>query len=182
MKKLLSILTVFTVAFGISSFVMKSEDDTINWMSIEEAAEANENGANLPIFVDVYTDWCGWCKRLDQTTFRDPAVVAYMNSHFLNVKLDGEERDDITVKGQTFKYVASGRRGYNELPATLLNGKLSYPTVVFLNADLENLSPVPGYRQAGEFLIIAKFFGDGIYLEKTWDEYQESLQAEEAAE
>lgn len=151
-------------------------------MSFEEAVALNEAGANKPIFIDVYTDWCGWCKRLDQTTFSDPKVVEYMNATFLNVKLDGEERDTINFKGQKFKYVASGRRGYNELPAALLNGRLSYPTVVFLNAEFQNLSPVPGYQPAPQFLQIAKFFGDGHYQTTTWEDYVAAQQAEESTE
>lgn len=149
----------------------KPQLESIQWMSIEQAVRANENGANLPIFIDVYTDWCGWCKRMDQTTFQDPEVVLYMNSHFLNVKLDAEQKEDIVIKGTSYKFVPSGRKGYNELAATLLNGRLSYPTVVFLSAELKNLSPVPGYQQAPQFLHIAKFFGDGTYLAKSWEEY-----------
>lgn len=143
----------------------------IQWMTFEQAVAANEAGADKPVFIDVYTDWCGWCKRMEQTTFRDPQVAAYMNENFLNVKLDGEERDTIMFKGQAFTYVASGRRGYNQLPAALLNGKLSYPTVVFLNAEFQNLSPVPGYQPAEPFLKIARYFGDGIYLNTSWEEY-----------
>lgn len=166
MKKIITLV----VALWMSASTF-AQEDAIQWMSFEEAVAANDEGANKPIFIDVYTDWCGWCKRLDATTFKDPRVVEYMNDTYLNVKLDGEERETIVFRDQEFNYVASGRRGYNELPAALLNGRLSYPTVVFLNAEFENLSPVPGYQPADQFLQIAKFFGDGHYLDTPWEDY-----------
>lgn len=190
LKFILPVVAIGLMAFGWSnhtsseaiSIQSEVEDEGIQWMTIEEAASALENGTNLPVFIDVYTDWCGWCKRQDATTFSDPKVVEYMNSHFLNVKLNAEQTEDIVIKGQTFKFVAQGRRGYHEFAATIMNGKMSYPTVVFLDAELHNLSPVPGYRPAHEFLPIATYFGDGIYLEKTWEEYTSNSTEENSEE
>jgi len=123
------------------------------------------------IFIDVYTDWCGWCKRMDAATFQKPEDAKYMNEHFYNVKFDAEQKEDITILGNTFKFVAQGRRGYHELAAALLNGKMSYPTVVFMNGKFEMLSPVPGYQEPVQFLKVATFFGDDIYRDKKWEEY-----------
>jgi thioredoxin-related protein len=82
-----------------------------------------------------------------------------------------KEKKPIEYKGNTFKYVPSGRRGYHELAAALLQGKMSYPTVVFLDEEMNMLSPVPGYQQVGPFLQIAKYFGDNIYKDKDWQSY-----------
>lgn len=43
------------------------------------------------VFVDAYTDWCGWCKKMDQDTFSDSAVGAYMNDRFVSTKFNMEE-------------------------------------------------------------------------------------------
>ena len=87
------------------------------------------------------------------------------------VKLDGEGKEPIDFKGKTYKYVPSGKRGYHELAAALLQGRLSYPTVVFMDEQLNMLSPVPGYQKPDPFLNIARYFGDNIYLEKDWKTY-----------
>ncbi len=155
----------------------QSESNEINWVTIEQADSMNKAGVNLPVFIDVYTDWCGWCKRMDATTFKDSAVVAFMNDNFINVKFNGEARRDIDFKNVTFSFVASGRRGYHELAAALLQGKLSYPTVVFLNENLDMIQPVPGYRAAPEFLAIATYLGEGHYKTTAWDAFLAEYQA-----
>jgi len=134
-----------------------------------ELTQAEENPKK--IFIDVYTDWCGWCKRMDKATFQKPEVAAYMNEHYYNVKFNAEQKEDITILNNTFTFVAQGQRGYHELAAALLNGKMSYPTVIFMNNKFEMLSPVPGYQEPVQFLKIANFFGSNAYKDTPWEEY-----------
>ena len=144
----------------------------INWISWEEAVELSKTDAQpKKIFVDVYTDWCGWCKKMDKNTFQNPEVSKYMQDNFYMVKMDAEGKDPIKYQGKTFKFVPSGRRGYHELAAALLQGRMSYPTVVFLDEQLNMLSPVPGYQQVEPFMQIAKYFGENIYKDKDWESY-----------
>ncbi len=146
----------------------------VNWLSWEEAAALVETEKNpKKIFVDVYTDWCGWCKKMDKDTFQDAEVAAYMKQNFYMVKLDGENKEPIEFKGKTYKFVPSGRSGYHELAAALMQGRLSYPTVIFLDSEMKILSPVPGYQKPEPFLNIAKYFGDDIYKVKDWKTYSE---------
>ena len=123
------------------------------------------------MFIDVYTDWCGWCKKMDKDTFQDAEVAAYMTENFYMVKLDAEQKEPIEFGGKTYTFVASGRRGYHQLAAALLQGKLSYPTVVFLDENLKMLSPVPGYQKPDAFLKIARYFGENIYRDTSWEAY-----------
>ena len=166
-----SIFTQICLLFLVFSGLNVQAQD-INWISWEEAVELSKTDAKpKKIFVDVYTDWCGWCKKMDQNTFQNPEVSKYMQDNFYMVKMDAEGKDPIVYQGKTFKYVPSGRRGYHELAAALLQGKMSYPTVVFLDESLNMLSPVPGYQQVEPFMQIAKYFGDNIYKNKDWQSY-----------
>jgi len=154
------------------SIPFRAQAQDIQWMSWEEAVSLSQSDKNpKKLFVDVYTDWCGWCKKMDKETFQNPEVSKYMQENFYMVKLDGEGKEPIEYNGKTFKYVPSGRRGYHELAVALLQGKLSYPTVVFLDEDRKMLSPVPGYQQVGPFLHMARYFGENIYKEKDWKSY-----------
>jgi len=109
--------------------------------------------------------------KVDKDTFQNPEVAAYMNENFIMVKMDGEGKEPLDFNGKTFKYIPSGRRGYHELAAALLQGRLSYPTVVFLDEDMKMLSPVPGYQKVEPFLQIARYFGDDIYKTQDWKTY-----------
>lgn len=161
---------VLLLVFGLISFTVNAQE--VTWLSLDEAAALAENDKKpKKIFVDVYTDWCGWCKKMDKDTFQNATVAKYMTDNFYMVKMDGEGKEPIEFKGKTYKYVAAGKRGYHELAAALLQGRLSYPTVVFLDEKLNMLSPVPGYQKPKPFLNIAKYFGDDIYKEKDWKTY-----------
>ena len=165
MKNIVLILGVL-----LSTVTMAQEK--IQWMSIEEAYALTLSEENpKKIFIDVYTDWCGWCKRMDKATFQNAEVAAYMNANYYNVKFDAEQRESVVILDNTFKFIPQGNRGYHELAAALLNGKMSYPTVVFMNDKFELLSPVPGYQEPTGFLQVAKFFGDDIYTVQSWQDY-----------
>lgn len=166
-KPILRIIVVFVTLISFSATAQE-----VTWLSWNEAATlATTDATPKKIFVDVYTDWCGWCKKMDKDTFQNKEVAAYMEANFYMVKLDGEGKEEIEYKGKTFKFVPSGRNGYHEFAAALLNGKMSYPTTVFLDEEMNMLSPVPGYQKPAPFLNIAKYFGDDIYKEKDWKTY-----------
>ena len=144
--------------------------DKIQWYSIEQAEKlANENPKK--IFIDVYTDWCGWCKKMDATTYTDPGIVKILNNDFYAVRLDAEQKSDIIFKNKAYKYIPNGRSGYNELAAILLNGQLSYPTTVYLDENLNEIQPIPGYLTVEKLEPILKFLGQDFYKKVTWEQF-----------
>ncbi len=166
-QKYLSVLFLILLLPLTASFAQE-----VSWMSWEEAVQrASTDAQPKKMFIDVYTDWCGWCKKMDKDTFQDPEVAAYMEENFYMVKLDAEQKEPIEFAGKTYTFVPSGRRGYHQLAAALLQGKMSYPTVVFLDEQLKMLSPVPGYQKPDAFMKIARYFGDNIYRDTSWQAY-----------
>ena len=156
----------------LALFSIGLQAQQVNWLSWEEAASLASTDKNpKKIFIDVYTDWCGWCKKMDKDTFQNAEVAAYMSRNFYMVKLDGEGKDPIEFKGKTFKFIPQGRKGYHEFAAALMQGRMSYPTVVFLDENMNMLSPVPGYQKPEPFLNIARYFGDDIYKDTDWQTY-----------
>ena len=151
--KIFVLLAFFTTAINV-----KAQDDAdkeINWITFEEAIALNKENPK-PIFIDLYTDWCGWGKKMDQSTFKEKDVAAYMNENFYNVKFDAEQKEDVEYKGNTFKFVEQGRRGYHELAAGLLQGKMSYPSFVVLNKEEQIMQIIKGYQTSDRFLPILK--------------------------
>ncbi|WP_242919452.1 thioredoxin family protein [Pontibacter liquoris] len=143
--------------------------EPIHWLTIEEAA-ARQKKEPRKMMIDVYTDWCGWCKKMDKTTFADPELAAYVNAHYYAIKLDAEGKDPITLDGHTFKYNPEYRS--HELAIALLNGQMSYPSTVYLDEEMKMLSPVPGYLDAPAFMKILRYFGGNHHKTMTWQEYE----------
>jgi thioredoxin-related protein len=171
MKKLIIPILLFLL-----SFQSYAQDSNINWVTFEQAVELNKETPK-PFLIDIYTDWCGWCKRMDQTTYENDILVQYINKNFHAVKLDGEQKEDITFKDYTFKFKPNGRRGYNEFAAVLLNGKLSYPTTVFMNKELELLDRVPGYLNEKIMEQVTSYFADEKYKTEKWEDFVKNFKS-----
>lgn len=165
-----STLIAFTTLFF--SLTLVAQQESIQWSDIDTLnIVLNDEDNEKHFFIDVYTDWCGWCKRMDATTFSDPEIVEIMNEYFIPVKFDAEQKEPISFSGKEFKFVDNGRRGYNELAAALMQNKMSYPTVVLLNEKTQMIQPIPGYRSAKDLKPILIFIGKKIYKEKSYEEF-----------
>ncbi|MCB0628568.1 MAG: DUF255 domain-containing protein [Lewinella sp.] len=141
-----------SVATSAPAALKKSQPgDAIQWISWNEAVAAQETDPKL-LLVDVYTDWCKWCKVMDEQTFSDPQVADYINEHFYAVKLNAENEEPIMFRGQEFKVVAGGRRGIHTLAYALLDGQLSYPSYVYLNENYERMHISKGFKPVDPFM------------------------------
>ncbi|MDV6168952.1 thioredoxin family protein [Flavobacterium sp. DG1-102-2] len=108
----------------------------IKWMTMDEALVAQKKKAK-PIFMDVYTDWCGPCKILDKVTFHDAEVVKYISDNYYAVKFNAEGNSEVNYLGKKYanpQYDASrkGRNAMHQFAASLnLEG---YPSMVIFDA------------------------------------------------
>jgi thioredoxin-related protein len=152
---------------------VQSENELIQWLTWEEAIQKSQT-EKKKIVVDIYTDWCGWCKRLDANTFQQEHIARYINEHYYAVKFNAEQRKDIEFKGKTYKFLDQGRRGYHELAAEITRGRLGYPTIVFLDEDLEVIQAINGYKGPEDFEKIMTYFAKDYYKKMPWDAYQKS--------
>jgi len=114
---------------------------------------------------------------MDSETFEQSMVSSYLNEHFYPVKFDAEQKESITFEGKTFKYVPNGRRGYHELAAALLAGKMSYPTVVFLNENFQLLQRIPGYLDIPTFDMIMHYLAEEHYIKTPWADFQKTYES-----
>lgn len=170
MPKVIQILILFGTFLLNSQLAMaQSASSKINWISLEEAAKLRETEPRK-VMIDVYTDWCGWCKRMDKTTFSDPNVIEYINANYYAVKLDAEQREPITVGGKTYNYNPDvGRRGVHEIAQELLQGKMSYPTTVFLDENMNMIQPIAGYLDAPTIQPILEYLAINAYKETPYE-------------
>ena len=192
MKKVFFVVIAFVAAGAFYAFVPKgakvAEDSPkatltstktvhaagpINWMTWDEAIKANEK-TGKKIFIDFYTDWCGWCKKMDSSTFSDEGVAAYINENFHPVKFDAEQKEAIEFKGTTFSYQKGGRRGVHMLAAELLDGRLGYPSYVYLTPSYDRILISPGYKPVPDMKKELKFVAEDHYTKTTWEQYKKT--------
>lgn len=102
-------------------------------------------------FVSVYTDWCGYCRKLDRETLRAGPVVAELNKHFVSVKLNAESDEQVTWKGKTM----------SKRDLALLWGVEGYPTMLFLNSKGEIIGKFPSYAEADLMIRLLTYISSG---------------------
>jgi len=157
------IVFLITLLFSSNINAQKSDEHgLIKWLTFEEAQKLSEKQPK-PMFIDVYTDWCGWCTRMNQTTFSVPGIARYINQNYYPVRFDAETQDTIMFQGKEFVNKSTAKKSTHELAVKLLNGRLSYPTIVYVDVR-KNISPVPGFMKAKDIEPILVYFGEDFPL------------------
>jgi thioredoxin-related protein len=174
MQKVISFLMIFFIAVLIFSFDDPGKPE-VNWISIKELNEMYSKDPK-PILVDVYTDWCGWCKEMDRKTYKNEKVVNYINEHYYAVKLNAESPDSMVFNNRQFGYKAKYKS--NELAEYLLYRQMEFPTTVFLPTIDARPAPLPGYLSVKDIEAPLKYFGEGFHKKQTFVEYNQSAKKE----
>ena len=170
MKKIITFVIIFTFCLNTNA------QEKVNWISFEKAVEANKNNPK-PFLVDIYTDWCGWCKKMDRDTYANPVIAKYINKNYHAIKMDGEGKEPITYKDYTFKFKNQGRTGYHELSALLMNGKLTYPMTVILSKEEKLLDRIPGYLDAKKMEMVLAYFMKKDRKAKSWGQFSKNFKS-----
>lgn len=127
----MKISKIYLIVFGLllisfkSSEISKSGILFIKGNYKEAVLKANEE--DKFIFMYVYAKWCGSCKKLKKTSFKDAEVGNYYNSNFINVQIDGESDE--------------GRKLVTKFKIT------QYPTLLILNQKGTVLTKTTGYMK-----------------------------------
>ena len=166
-------------AVGLSSMAFVSapprvdEGNPVKWMTFEQAVEKSKI-EKRPVFIDVYTDWCGWCKVMDKKTYSNKNVSSYVQEKFYAVKIDAESKKDFVWQGKSYSF----NRDYktNDFAIYLTRGQLSYPTTVFSPVDGEPQA-IPGYLTPAEFEELVKYFGEDKFGKVSFDEYRRNFKS-----
>lgn len=146
----------------------------VNWLTWEEAAELSK-AEPRKFFVDVYTDWCGWCKKMDKATFQNATVAEYLNTHFYPIKFNAEYREEIRINERVYQFVRGPGRNYHQLAAEITFGRLQYPTIVFLDEEFKVIQPIPGFKDPTEMQIIIHYFAGDHHKTTPWTRYREQF-------
>jgi len=133
-RALLLLCLVAALAVAASCAREKGESqvggNAVAWMTSLDAAMSAAREKDLPVMIDFYTDWCGWCKRLDADTYVDGQVVTAARG-FVSVKVDADA-----------DRMAASRYGVT-----------GFPTILFVDPSGNEIHRVVGYRPPQAFLV-----------------------------
>ncbi len=174
-KRPLFFVVLFCV-FSLPASLLPAQNTSLSWYSWGEGiAKAARDHKKVLLYV--YTPSCGWCKKMESETFAQSAVVQLVKAEFIPVKLNAAESADLEFKGKTYRLENIGSRGYNALAAELLEGRMSFPSLVFLDESQHVLQAIAGFKSPDAFLPIATYYGKDHYKNMPWSSFQKKYAA-----
>ncbi len=146
--------------FETSPYLLQHAGNPVNWYPWGEEAFAQAKAQNKPIFLSVGYSTCFWCQVMERESFADPATAELMNRHFVNIKVDREERPDVDAI-----YMAA---------VVGMTGSGGWPMSVFLTPELK-----PFY--GGTYFPNDRFKNLLQGLHEAWTDNREVVQAKAVA-
>lgn len=178
-KKILTMKSLYILVFiTITSFHVSAQNaEKVKWYTIDEALKLNA-AAPRKILIDTYTDWCGWCKKMDAETFNHPVIARYINQNFYAVKFDAESSAPVLFDGNTFTNQGSGGSRKTTHQFAMALGVTAYPTVVYFTGDLKMIGPVPGFFTAEKIEPLLHYIVSDKFMSISLEEYQKTFVSE----
>ncbi len=127
----------------------------IEWLNFEKAHAKTVKEKKL-MMVDVYTDWCKWCKVMDEQTFSHPDIVRFAQKNMVMAKMNAESDTKVRFQGKE----------YTQRQLAMGLGVTGYPTVVFFDDKGEMITSVSGFINAEKFLPILEYLHGRHYDKK----------------
>jgi thioredoxin-related protein len=125
-------MKVYAMLAGIMLVAGAARAESVKWQTDYSKAVAKAKEDKKIVMVDVYTDWCGWCKKLDKDVYNDAKVSEKLSKDFIACKINPEKSAQNRQIADKF-----GTRGY--------------PHIVFVNGDGKKISEIGGYIPADKF-------------------------------
>ena len=129
----------YLILLGLISSInlSHSQNEKIQWLSFEQLEDSLAI-APKKVFIDFYTDWCAYCKKMDRAAFSDPDVISKLNSHFYAVRMDAETKDTVVFDEQKYinRDIGKKRNPVHEIPLLLASRDgvpFSLPAIVILD-------------------------------------------------
>ncbi len=122
-----------------------------------ESIENKMTMAPKPLVVFIHTNWCMYCKNMENTTFNNTDVIQQLNQNFYFASLNGESRETIHFLNKSFRFQPNGNKtGVHQLARELatVNNKIGYPTLAILNHKYEIIFQQQSFLNAKELIRI----------------------------
>lgn len=168
---------IIILSFFLWGFAMEKPkpDDKINWLSLSEVQEKLKTQPK-PVLIDLYTNWCYWCKVMDNRTYQNKKVVGYINENFYAVKVNAETKDSLKWNRKIYTYNPNYK--VNSFAIFASGGKrIQFPTTIIFT-DSDNPIAIPGYLRTGDIESFLKYFGGHVYEKMSYPDFMKSYKNE----
>jgi len=172
-KVKLFLLTSWLLVFSCAQ-KSASSSDHLKWMNLPEV-ESSLQKEKRPVLIDLYTDWCGWCKVMDKKNYSNKNVIEYLQDKFYAARVNAESKQAIVWNGKTYQFNPDYRT--NEFAVYVTQGHLEFPTTIIIPPDGSEPQAIPGYLEPKDFELIVKYFGEGGYGKIPFMEYQKNFKS-----
>lgn len=165
-------LKIVILLLTLSYFAYSQEENgAVKWLTFKEAQEKNKKEPK-PFLIDIYTDWCGWCKHMMRTTYSSPALAQYVNTNFYPVKFNAEGKDTIEYNGETYTPTSALPRTPHGLAIKFLGKQLTYPSTVFVSNNFEFNLLTQGYLEEKKIQPILVFMTENAYKNVAYEDFE----------
>ena len=147
MKKIFLVLIIFAVSITFAQAKVK-------WYSFNDGVKLAKK-QNKHILVDFYADWCHWCKVMDDKTFSNKKVAAFLKKNYICIRVDTEDKK---------RNISYRKVDYTPKEFFSAVGGTGLPTLLFLNNKADIITKIPGYVEKDVFLPISKYISQKCYL------------------
>lgn len=173
MQKVIRPLMLCFALVLASSFHKPIPEKKINWVPLAEAERLYRQD-HKPILIDLYTDWCSWCKVMDKKTYSKSGLVDFVNDRFHAVRFNAETKDRVDWGGKSFTFDA--RSNVNAFAIEVTRGKLQgFPTTVIVPGDGSLPQAVSGYLETKDMELLLRYFGEGGYGKVPFDDFRKNF-------
>ena len=136
-------LSAMIIVWVLLSAPVAFSAETIKWYSYNEAMALNKS-MNKKVYINFYTDWCGYCRMMEKKTFTDEKVIAYLNTNYIPVRVNAEK----------------------ERKVAMMYGAQAFPDNTFITEKGELIGKQPGYLSPEDFLKVITFVYEDKYKSK----------------
>lgn len=141
----------------------------IAWQPLSQAAP--KSFSHRMLFIYIYTPWCSLCHMMEQNVLSHPAISSYVNRNFIPLRINAESKDTLFYRNTYFRFLPELQ--IHELAYLLLEGRMEYPAMVFVEPSGQVIFALRAYLTAKQLDTLLHYFASGAYRDTPWETYEQ---------